>query len=105
MKQKLSSEHSQIKNKLVKLLQKLPIVVLNIGENFCFFSTVIQVLNSIQTFRKLQIWSHSLKNFLLENFIFCAVTTENKSQKIFLDMIASKIEHCGTPKRTLSQEL
>ena len=28
--------------------------------------------------RKLRIWSHLLKKFLMENFIFCAVEGENK---------------------------
>ena len=31
--------------------------------------------------RKLRIWSHLLKKCLMENFIFCAVTRENMSQR------------------------
>ena len=29
--------------------------------------------------RKLRIWSHLLKKFLMENFVFCAVSIKNKS--------------------------
>ena len=34
-----------------------------------------------QICRKLQIWSHSLKKFLMENFIFCAVSFFGKYEQ------------------------
>ena len=34
-------------------------------------------------FSKLRIWSHLLKKFLMENFIFCAVNVAYKKQHVF----------------------
>ena len=50
-KQKQSSEYSDMKFKLFKLLQKVPIGLLNIAENVFFSTHFIQVLNSIPSFR------------------------------------------------------
>ena len=40
------------------------------------------ISKSNEVFRKLQIWSHLLNKFLMENFIFCAVFVLTISQKI-----------------------
>lgn len=45
-----AEKYPDIKSDLIALIQKLPVGLLNIGENVCFFNAAIQVLNSIPSF-------------------------------------------------------
>ena len=45
------SEHSNVRFQSVKLLRKLPTGLVNISEYTCFLNAVIQVLNSLPSFR------------------------------------------------------
>ena len=42
--------------------------------------------------RKLQIWSHFLEKFVMENFIFCAVIGNYKLKLIQLELIGTKFK-------------
>ena len=54
-----------------------------------------------QISKKLRIWSHLLKNFLMENFIFCAVFARSKRRIKFIKSWHKSSNKGGSPKKKI----
>ena len=74
---------------------------LTLHKKWSFPLRISSVNRNCRNRRKLQIWSHLLKKFLMENFIFCAVLTDQLNpiqwavwQKVALVLIFSLVWEC-----------